>query len=91
VIDGKYISKWEHEYQLERANSEYGNNKGAMNRIGVMKETQSELEDRIYELESQVDIANDKLVNSKDYTTDLKAQINMLQDKLKSVIRTARH
>ena len=84
VINGKYVSKWEHEYKLERANSTYGENTGAMERVGG-------LEDRIYELESQVDIADDKLVNSKDYTTDLKAQINMLQDKLKSVIRTARH
>ena len=84
VINGKYVSKWEHEYKLERANSTYGENTGAMERVG-------DLEDRIYELESQVDIADDKLVNSKDYTTDLKAQINMLQDKLKSVIRTARH
>ena len=84
VINGGYVSKWEHEYKLKRANSTYGENTGAMERVG-------DLEDRIYELESQVDIADDKLVNSKDYTTDLKAQINMLQDKLKSVIRTARH
>ena len=83
VINGKYVSKWEHEYQLERANKTTWQSKN-VEKIG-------DLEDRIYELTSQVDVAQDKLVNSKDYTTDLKAQINMLQDKLKSVIRTARH
>jgi hypothetical protein len=41
-----------------------------------------ELKDRIYELESQVDVADDKLVNSKDYTTDLKAQLHMVQEEL---------
>ena len=75
VAEGSYVSKWYHEYELERANSEYGNNKGAMARIGVMKETQSELEDRIYELESQVNIGDDRII-------DLKAQLNMSQGEL---------
>ena len=130
VINGKYVSKWEHEYQLERANKF---DCGHSDRISELEDSlessdyrikdlermldghkgrEKDLEvkclklehavsssgkdfdghiDRICELESQVDITWDKLVNSKDYTTDLKAQINMLQDKLKSVIRTARH
>ena len=92
VINGKYVSKWEHEYKLERVNKTFEVN-SLQNKLANSVPTwkYKELEDRVYELESQVEIANDKLVNSKDYTTDLKAQINMLQDKLKSVIRTARH
>ena len=82
VVSGKYVSKWEHEYKLKQANSTYGENTGAMERI-------SELQDRVYELESQVDVADDKLVNSKDYTTDLKAQIYMLQNKLATIERIA--
>ena len=103
VIDGKYISKWEHEYQLERANSTYGQNTGAMVRIDDLESEVRELEtkyqssqaklelraqavrdleDRVYELTSQVDITWDKLVNSKDYTTDLKAQLHASQEEL---------
>jgi hypothetical protein len=73
VINGKYVSKWEHEYKLERANSTYGENTGAMERID--------------ELESQVDVANDKLVNSKDYTTDLKSQLNLKCDHYQNLLR----
>ena len=76
VINGKYISKWEHEYKLERANKTTWQSKN-VEKIG-------DLEDRIYELESQVDVTNDKLVNSKDYTTDLKV-------KLKKVTRECNH
>jgi hypothetical protein len=73
VINGKYVSKWEHEYKLERANLTYGENTGAMERID--------------ELESQVDVANDKLVNSKDYTTDLKSQLNLKCDHYQNLLR----
>jgi len=80
VINGKYVSKWEHEYKLERANSTYSENTGAMERV-------ADLEDRIYELTSQVDVANDKLVNSKDYTTDLKSQLNLKCDHYQNLLR----
>ena len=59
VINGKYVSKWEHEYKLEQA-------------------------------ESQVDVADDKLVNSRDYTTDLKAKLHDLENKLATIERIAR-
>jgi hypothetical protein len=95
VANGKYFSKWEHEYQLERnqnkmeeichldANHEFVVNE-LQNKLAnsVPKWKHKELQDRIYELESQVDIADDKLVNSKDYTTDLKAERNMLRKEL---------
>ena len=58
VADGKLIPKWTHEWELERANETYSENTGAMARI-------SELEDRIYELESQVEVADRKLAETK--------------------------
>ena len=66
VANGGYVEQWYHDQKLERVTS---------NKV-------RELQDRIYELESQVDIADDKLVNSKDYTTDLKAERNMLRKEL---------
>ena len=87
VTDGKYVSKWEHEYKLERQ-SNTANHQFEMNALqnklanSVPTWKYKELEDRVYELESQVDVANDKLVNSKDYTTDLKAQLHMVQEEL---------
>ena len=46
-----------------------------------------ELEDRTYELEWQVDVADDKLVNSRDYTTDLKSQLNLKCDHYQNLLR----
>ena len=66
VANGGYVEQWYHDQQIERVTS---------NKV-------RELQDRIYELESQVDIADDKLVNSKDYTTDLKAQLHASQEEL---------
>lgn len=66
VINGGYVEQWYHDQQIER----------------VTSSKVRELQDRIYELESQVDIADDKLVNSKDYTTDLKAQLHASQEEL---------
>ena len=66
VANGGYVEQWYHDHQIERVTS---------NKV-------RELQDRIYELESQVDIADDKLVNSKDYTTDLKAQLHASQEEL---------
>ena len=57
VVEGKYVSQWYHDWSLERANETYSENTGAMARI-------SELEDRIYELESQVEVADNKLSNA---------------------------
>ncbi len=57
VVDGKFISQWYHDWSMERANGTYSENTGAMARIG-------ELEDRIYELESQVDVEDNKLSNA---------------------------
>ena len=83
VINGKYVSKWEHEYKLERVNKTFEVN-SLQNKLANSVPTwkYKELEDRVYELESQVDVADDKLVNSKDYTTDLKAERNMLREEL---------
>ena len=37
VADGKLIPKWTHEWKLEQANSTYGENTGAMARIGDLE------------------------------------------------------
>ena len=58
VADGEYVHKSLHKWELEKANETYSENTGAMARIG-------ELEDRIYELESQVDVADRKLAEAK--------------------------
>ena len=38
VADGKYVSKWYHEWKLEEANETYSENTGAMARIGDLEE-----------------------------------------------------
>ena len=56
VADGKYVSKWYHEHMLENANSPT---------VTRNLKKISELHDRIYELESQVDVADRKLAETK--------------------------
>ena len=73
VADGKFISKWEHEWKLGQANETYSENTGAMARIE--------------DLEEKLDAMTDKYVNSQDYTTDLKEKIMILQTKLKKIKR----
>lgn len=71
VADGKYVSKWEHEYQLERANSTYGENTGAMVRI-------DDLEDKIIDLKAQ-------LHNQVDHYQNILREKNDLENKLGKV------
>jgi len=77
VVEGKYVSQWYHDWSLERANETYSENTGAMARI-------SELEDRIYELESQVDVADTRVTN-------LSLQNEVLQNKLSNAISATKH
>ena len=107
VVEGKFVPEWHHNNKLEKvkrecnqaydcglsdgetkANQTYSENTGAMARIG-------ELEDRIYELESQVKVADAKrhelhdLTNSNikltEYSVDLEEKIMILQTKLKKI------
>jgi len=87
VVEGKYVSQWYHDWSLERANETYSENTGAMARI-------SELEDRIYELESQVDVADNKLSNAisptkyevqKTYSKNLEQTVHDLKAKLNAI------
>ena len=55
VADGKYVSQWCHDWSVERANSPT---------VTRNLKKISELHDRIYELESQVDVAQNKLSNA---------------------------
>ena len=76
VANGQYVSKWEHEYQLERANSTYGENTGAMVRI-------DDLEDKIIDLKAQ-------LHNQVDHYQNLLKEKNDLENKLATIERIAR-
>ena len=38
VVEGKYVSQWYHDWSMERANSTYSENTGAMARINDMEE-----------------------------------------------------
>jgi len=62
VANGDYVPKWHHEYELERTVKKYEDN----TELGFYSQHDKvkELEDRIYELESQVDVADNKLSNA---------------------------
>ena len=82
VVEGKYVSQWYHDWSLERANETYSENTGAMARINDLEEKLDAMtedrdckSDRIYELESQVDVADTRVTN-------LKLQYEVLQNKL---------
>jgi hypothetical protein len=68
VADGRYVSQWYHDYMLENANSPT---------VTRNLKKISELHDRIYELESQVNAGDDRVI-------DLKAQLHMSQKELSS-------
>ena len=91
VVEGKYVSQWYHDWSLERANETYSENTGAMARINdmeekldAMTEDRDNKSDRIYELESQVDVADTRVIN-------LKLQNEVLQNKLSNAISATKH
>ena len=91
VADGKYISKWYHEFELGRANSTYSENTGAMARINDLEEKLDAMtedrdckSDRVYGLESQVEVADTRVTN-------LKLQNEVLQNKLSNAISPTKH
>ncbi len=61
VANGGYVEQWYHDHQIERVTS---------NKV-------RELQDRVYELESQVNAGDDRVI-------DLKAQLHMSQGELSS-------
>ena len=102
VAEGSYVSKWYHEYELERNQNKMEEichlDANASNRINDLEsevrdlETKyqssqaklelraqavRDLEDRVYELTSQVDVGHENAI-------DLKAQLHMSQEELSS-------
>tara|TARA_B110000046_G_scaffold19449_1_gene18455 strand:- start:15 stop:749 length:735 start_codon:yes stop_codon:yes gene_type:complete len=86
VANGEYVNKWEHEYQLERNQNKMeeichldanasDRIKDLEARLELRAEAVRELEDRVYELTSQVDLGQEN-------TIDLKAQLHVSQEKL---------
>ena len=77
VADGKYISKWYHEFELGRANSTYSENTGAMARIN--------------DLEEKLDAMTEDRDNAGDRVTNLSLQYEVLQNKLSNAISPTKH
>ena len=86
VAEGSYVSKWYHEYELERNQNKMeeichldanapGRIKDLEARLELRAEAVRELEDRVYELTSQVDLGQEN-------TIDLKAQLHASQEEL---------
>ena len=75
VVEGKYVSQWYHDHMLENANSPT---------VTRNLKKISELHDRIYELESQVDVADTRVTN-------LKLQNEVLQNKLSNAISPTKY
>jgi len=89
VADGKYVSQWYYDNMLENANSPT---------VTRNLKKISELHDRVYELESQVDVADNKLSNAisptkyeceKQYSVKLEEKLYNLQNKLATIERIA--
>jgi hypothetical protein len=100
VADGKLIPKWTHEWELEKANSTYGENIGAMARINDMKEKLDAMtEDRDYKVQNfvyKVQVLENKLSNAisptkhecaKQYSVKLEEKLYDLQNKLATINR----
>ena len=59
VADGKYVSKWYHEWELEKANETHSENTGAMARINDLEEKLDAMtEDRDYKSDKLYDLEN---------------------------------
>ena len=65
VANGKYISRWEHEYQLERANSTYGEHTGAMARITNLSLQNEVLQNKLGKVQEQRDDLHHDLSEQK--------------------------
>ena len=76
VVDGKYVSQWYHDWSMERVTKEC--NQAYDCGLSDAKPKYSELEDRIYELESQVNVADTRVTN-------LSLQNEVLQSKLATI------
>ena len=73
VANGGYVEQWYHENILDKQ-SNTANHQFELNAL-QNKLANSVPKWKYDELESRVDVVNDKLVNSKDYTADLKARL----------------
>jgi hypothetical protein len=96
VADGKYITKWQHEWELEKANGTYSENTGAMARINDMEEkldAMTEARDyylnKVHSLENKLSnaISPTKYEVEKTYSVNLEEKVMVLQTKLKKINR----
>jgi len=102
VANGKLIPKWTHEYEMNRLQNKLANSvpkwkyDQAMNKNHELDCGQhdkvKELEDRIYELESQVDVADEKMAQDcghYDRIKELESDVHNLENKLATIERIA--
>ena len=96
VADGKFISKWEHEWKLNQANETYSENTGAMARINDLEEkldAMTEARDyylnKVHSLENKLSnaISPTKYEVEKTYSVNLEEKVMILQTKLKKIKR----
>ncbi len=73
VADGKFISKWEHEWKLGQANETYSENTGAMARIN--------------DVEEKLDAMTEDRDRHVDYQIKLEEKLFDLQNKLATINR----
>ena len=66
VAEGSYVSKWYHEYELERN----------QNKIEERCHLDANASDRIYELESQVNIGDDRIIDLKAQLNMLQEELS---------------
>jgi hypothetical protein len=100
VADGKLIPKWTHEWELEKANSTYGENTGAMERITGLEENLDDAVCTIVRHETKIEELQNKLSNAisptkhecaKQYSVKLEEKLYDLQNKLATIQRIADH
>ena len=100
VVEGKYVSQWYHDWSMERANSTYSENTGAMARINDLEEKLDAMtEDRDYKVQNfvyKVQVLENKLSNAisptkhectKQHSVKLEHKLHNLQNKLATIKR----
>ena len=89
VADGKYVSKWYHKWELEKANETYSENTGAMARIEFLQSDIDEQANTIIKLEEKLFDITEKYNSYKKEYKNRANEVNDLQNKLATIKRIA--
>ena len=88
VADGKYVSKWYHKWELEKANETYSENTGAMARIEFLQSDVDEQANTIIKLEEKLFDYKEEYKNRASEVNDLQEEINILKEYIDRVQAT---